>query len=268
MTNIVPLVPEKSCNTRQISPSKHWCFTLNNHTEDDICELLELKGSNSSIKWVFQEETGENGTPHLQGYIDFGCKVRPKSKLKNERIHWEKCRSIEKSIAYCSKTDTRTGRVFTHGIRLPKPLKLISDLRPWQKQIVDMVDEEPDDRIIWWYYDKKGNTGKSALVKYLCFHKQALLCSGRATDIKYLIVKYREKYGVYPDIILYDIPRDCLDYVSYTGMEEIKNGCFASTKYECEMVLMNCPHIVCFANQEPKYESMSEDRWKVIKIKN
>ena len=57
------------CNKKkQISCSKHWCFTLNNYTSEDISKI----SSNSSIVlYVFQEETGENGTKHLQGYIEF-----------------------------------------------------------------------------------------------------------------------------------------------------------------------------------------------------
>ena len=67
---------KKSGNTRQISPSKHWCFTLNNYSMDDI---KVLKNTDSSIvpRYVFQEEIGEEGTPHLQGYINFNKKVRP-----------------------------------------------------------------------------------------------------------------------------------------------------------------------------------------------
>lgn len=60
-----------------------------------------------------------------------------------------------------------------------------------------------------------------------------------------------------------DIPRSCRKYVNYTGIEEIKNGCFASTKYECEMIVMNSPHFICFANDEPQVEKMSQDRWVV-----
>jgi len=98
----------KSGNTRQISPSKHWVFTLNNHTLENINEILEC----SSIKrYSFQEETGENGTPHLQGYLEFVTKKRPKSIFKNFNAHWEKCRNIKLAIAYTQKDDTRTGKM-------------------------------------------------------------------------------------------------------------------------------------------------------------
>ena len=45
---------------------------------------------------------------------------------------------------------------------------------------------------------------KSSICKYLCAKHGALICSGKAADIKYLIIKYKEKNGNYPEIILYE----------------------------------------------------------------
>ena len=36
-------------------------------------------------------------------------------------------------------------------------------------------------------------------------------------------------------IVIWDVPRYSLDYINYAAMEEVKNGCFASTKYESEI---------------------------------
>ncbi|GAC77771.1 replication protein [uncultured marine virus] len=81
---IVPRVPEKSGNTRQISPSKHWVFTCNNYTKENI----ELICNDSSIKrYSFQEEVGDSGTPHLQGYLEFITKRRPLNQFKDLGAH-------------------------------------------------------------------------------------------------------------------------------------------------------------------------------------
>jgi hypothetical protein len=84
--------------------------------------------------------------------------------------------------------------------------------------------------------------------------------------MKYGIVKYIEKHGFAPTSVIIDIPRSRLDYVSYTAIEEIKNGCFFSTKYESDMVVFNSPHIICFANAYPETSQMSADRWKIYEI--
>jgi len=256
-------------NTKpQPSPAKHWFFTLNNYSETDIDKISSIVPEICD-SWIFQEETGENGTPHLQGYICFKKKDRPFNKFDNKKIHWEKCKSPKDAIKYCSKEETRTGSIYkSNNIKLEKPLKIIKkeQLYKWQKDIVSIISDEPDDRTIFWYWERKGGVGKSALVKYLCFHYDALICSGKASDMKYLIIKYKEKYNTYPELVIFDTPRHNLDYISYTGIEEIKNGCFASTKYECSTVLMNSPHVLVFANEPPNVELMSYDRWNITKI--
>lgn len=254
----------KSGNTKQISPAKHWVFTLNNHSKDDIDIIMKC----SSTKRVsMQEETGEAGTPHLQGYIEFVKKVRPISVFKSFKAHWEKCNNIKASIEYTQKEDTRTGKQFMKAIRKIRKVKVLREdqLFPWQREILKITEEEPDDRTIHWYWDKKGNVGKSALVKYLVVNHGAMLISGKSADIKYQIATVKNKE--YPDIILYDIPRTSEGYINYSAMEEIKNGVFASSKYESQMIIMPSPHIICFANFEPNLDSMSKDRWKVTKLR-
>lgn len=256
-------------SSKQCGACKKWFFTYNNYTEDEIVTIVTIFDSLCD-KYVFQEELGKEGTPHLQGVVFCKKKTRWTEFKLSKKIHWESVKGKdEQAIDYCSKEDTRNGKVFSKGIRLKKPLKLLdpANFYEWQKDVMKIVDGEPCDRTIYWYHESVGNVGKSTFIKYLCAKKEALLVSGKGSDMKYLIVKYKETYGDYPELILFDIPRTCENYVSYTGMEEVKNGCFASTKYECEMVIMNSPHIICFSNFEPNYSAMSEDRWNVIEIK-
>jgi len=252
----------KSGNTKQISPAKHWVFTLNNHTEENINFLMEC----SSIdKLSMQEETGESGTPHLQGYVKFKTKCRPLSVFKEHfKAHWEKCKCIYAAIEYTQKADTRTGRQFVKGLRIVRPLKVLKreQLYPWQTSIVEMIEQEPDDRTINWFWETTGSIGKSALVRYLVINHNALLVAGKGADIKFLICGQKQP----PDIIIYDIPRTARSYVDYCALEEIKNGLFCSSKYESKMYVMNSPHIICFANFEPDVEALSKDRWNVINL--
>jgi len=65
--------------------------------------------------YVFQEETGEKGTKHLQGIFMFKNAVSFK-KLKSNipTAHIEVCRNQKASIRYCSKKETRTGEIYTN----------------------------------------------------------------------------------------------------------------------------------------------------------
>ena len=251
---------------KQISASKHWCFTFNNYTEVDITDLCKMCKV-LAYCYIFQEEVGAKGTKHLQGYIEFIKRTRPKSSF-SPKIHWEKCRNIQASREYCCKSDTACGRQWVYGIRIPKPLDILvdSELFDWQKRILETIKITPNKRDIHWFWETVGGIGKSVFCKYLCAKYDGIILGGKASDMKYGIIKYFEKHKVYPELIVLDIPRSSEKYISYTGIEEVKNGCFFSSKYECGMVLMNCPHVIIFANFEPDEDLLSKDRWKVTHL--
>lgn len=253
-------------NTKRISASVRWCFTLNNYTEDHIAVILE-KFCGSIKYFIFQEEKAPGtGTPHLQGFVRFATKKRAGEFIGIKEIHWEKCKGSDKqNIKYCSKHNGGLRR-WVEGIKVPTPVKIINKLFPWQLAVEAIVAGPIDDRAIHWFWEPIGNVGKSALVKYLCVKYNCLVVSGKSTDIKYLCVKYFETHGDYPTTILMDVPRESYDYISWTGLEEVKNGCFASTKYECQMVIMNSPRLICFANKPPPAAVVSQDRWRTQKI--
>ncbi len=262
---LVPQVPGKAGNSKQPSPAKHWIFTLNNYTKESIILIC----NDSSIKrYSFQEETGELGTPHLQGYIEFITKRRPWTSLKHWKAHWIKCKdsphcTIEQAIAYTQKQDTRTGQLYLKGIKRLRPLKILSfeELYDWQKEIVNECNTVADDRIINWIWEPHGSRGKTQLCKYLVHHLGAIVVGGGKKDMYYQIVSAREV----PDIILINLPHGS-DMPDLQGLEAIKDGLFASPKYESTMYIMNSPHIFIFANMPLKFEDddyNNKSRWKV-----
>jgi len=257
----------KSGNTKQISPAKHWFLTLNNYTK----EAIQYFCSDSSIvRYCFQKEVcPTTGTPHLQGHFEFQYKIRPVGYFKDTPCiggHWEKTQNRKAAIVYCSKLDTREGNTYIKNFpkNLFRKVKVLKEeeLYEWQKKVIEICKEVPDDRTIHWIWDEDGNKGKSALVKYLVVKHHGMIVTGRSGDIKYQIANA----DLPPDIILFDVTRARRGHVNYNALEEIKNGLFSSTKYESKMVLIPSPHIFCFANFEPRLELMSMDRWKVTKL--
>ena len=49
----------------------NYCFTINNYSSEQIHELARLAECNSFVFICWGYEIGENGTPHLQGYVEF-----------------------------------------------------------------------------------------------------------------------------------------------------------------------------------------------------
>lgn len=218
-------------------------------------------------EFIVGEEIGDSGTPHLQGFVKFKKKTRPAKIAFEGRAHWEKCKGNERqNTDYCQKE----GRTIHTNMKVPKPIRTIDPekLYPWQKNIWDTVENEcTDERTINWYYEESGNVGKSALCKLLVVKKGAILVGGKGDDIKHGIVSFMEKNnGIAPEIVLIDIPRCSAGFVSIKAIEEVKNGCFFSGKYESAMCVFNSPHIFCFSNTLPDVDKMSQDRWNIVEI--
>lgn len=87
---------------------RRWCFTLNNPTPEESTRLSTLYNdpSNHIQFLIYGRETGNNGTPHLQGYIHFsGRKTLSGVKaIVSDRAHIEMSRGTSNQAAeYCRK---------------------------------------------------------------------------------------------------------------------------------------------------------------------
>jgi len=85
--------------------ARRWCYTLNNYTDEEMSQCLnEFKKQKFFVQGV---EVGAEGTPHLQGYVEFKDQ-KDLSALKkiNPRIHWEVAKGSKKdNIKYCTKDE-------------------------------------------------------------------------------------------------------------------------------------------------------------------
>lgn len=80
---------------------RNMCYTLNNYTPDEEKSLWEL----DSTYHVIGHEVGDSGTPHLQGYVEFGSQ-RTFASLKSSfpRLHMEARKGTPQQAAdYCKK---------------------------------------------------------------------------------------------------------------------------------------------------------------------
>ena len=244
-----------SSSTKQISPAIRWCFTLNNYTESECSSIVSTFNDKAKL-YIIGDEVGDSGTPHLQGYVEFTKKIRPLNLFEFKRIHWEKAKgNKEDNIKYCSKQKVRVSK------GLPKPVKILDSLYPWQKEIEDLILAEPDERKVYWFWSNAGNIGKSAFIKYCCVkYGVAFCCGGKYSDIMNLIFNHdMDKCNC----IMFDIPRCSSGHISYSSLESIKNGLVCNTKYETGFKVFNAPHVIVFANTWPDEAMLSEDRWVV-----
>ncbi|UYD39101.1 MAG: replication associated protein [Wigfec virus K19_562] len=80
-------------------PSRSWIYTLNNYTAADVQRFKDFE----FIYQVIGFETGESGTPHLQGFITWKRSYRL-TQLKRlvPRAHWEPAIAAD-AANYCMK---------------------------------------------------------------------------------------------------------------------------------------------------------------------
>lgn len=257
--------------------SRLWCFTLNNYTEEDIKRILFTFRCD---KYVLGFEEGkENKTPHIQGFVHFRSQRTWKSlKKKLPKSNFRKCDgTFRQNYAYCTKKDTQVREPITNispeegiGVTEMQKMKVRKKwsemkLYPWQQEILNL---QPDERLIHWYWSKAGNLGKSSFAKYLVVTKDAIVCEGSTKDVMHQIHKYQNpESGVGKCVcwVVRDVARDDRVY-NYTLFEKIKNGLAFSGKYEGGVEIWNETVLVCFANEPPDQERMSEDRWRVHEV--
>ncbi len=69
---------------------KRWCFTLNNWTEEELTNI-RIKTQDQTKYLIAGKEKGEEGTPHLQGFVHFKNKKRMSEvkKIIGPRAHLE-----------------------------------------------------------------------------------------------------------------------------------------------------------------------------------
>lgn len=263
----------KSLGSR-CSQSKSWVFTVNSYTEKMVEQIAQVLGELSEkYTWAFQREN--EGTPHLQGFIIGDKRFRPselKLPFRWTLAHWEKMKGdFASNDNYCTDEDKRDIGPWAQWVwssyRPKRKLKLIDPNYQWEKDILDIVAREPSERLIYWVWSEKGKMGKTAFCKYLVAKHGACVLHGKGADIRNGLAQWISDKNRHPDIVVYPIPR-CfsLEYISYEGLENIKDMFFYSGKYEGGQVCGPPPHLFVFANTGPDESKMSSDRWVIINI--
>lgn len=103
--------------------SRYWCFTLNNY---DLEDEADIQAARNLQYLVYGREVGENGTPHLQGYIEFTDRVRMatiKNRTNCQEMHLEVAKgNAAQNRVYC----TKQGSYHEEGIPENKVVTLMS----------------------------------------------------------------------------------------------------------------------------------------------
>lgn len=250
---------------------RRWTITINNYQSDDRKEIIKIIGTKT--QYILAHETGEKGTPHIQGYIEFK-NPRTFSGMQKlfPRAHIEVAKGNKKdNFKYCSKDGDYLTNINLETFKqrvINSILKKYENItwKPWQTKVLNLIAENGEDtRTINWFWEQKGNTGKSFICKYIACKYDVVICEGKKNDIfnQVNIMLEAEKL---PKVVILDIPRTNINYINYGAIEQLKNGLLYSGKYEGGVCIFPSPIVIAFANEAPDRRALSEDRWNIIEI--
>lgn len=267
----IPKIPEGG-NTVTPSYSANYngnkfILTHNNYQEEDIPKILSFF-KNRCTKYILAKEIGKQGTPHLQGAFITKQKMKYRAIFNLFGFNCSLMNmkgTFEDNIHYCSKDNNVI--ICSEKIKKDIPgnnIESLTNLYPWQQSIINLIETKPNNRNIHWIYDKQGNKGKSSLCIHILqeYNDVLLFSKGKSNDISYQIINT----NIIPKLCLFDISRTINGSISYSILEEIKNGCINTSKYEGGFKLFGSPHVIIFSNQLPDFHKLSLDRWKVYYI--
>ena len=180
--------------------------------------------------------------------------------LEHDRIPTEKDVAFEWPSLY--------GRYRSNCLRMlsllrPRVATRTGELKDWQDELKTELENDPDDRTIKFMVDYSGGKGKT----WFCLH----MFGEKADDVQYMSIAKRDDLAHMIDeqktIFLMDVPRDQMQFLNYSILEQIKNGVVSSPKYESRMKVMRdkC-HVVVFCNEQPDRSQLSEDRFDIVTL--
>lgn len=285
------------------NPQKNWCFTLNNYTSDETNYIESLLPS--PVKYLcFGKEVGEQGTPHLQGYLQLEKKLRLSGVKKLiPRAHWEPAKgNLEQNKVYCSKEKDfyefghavaagkrndlesakeaiRSGATMkelreSHSEVVAKYPRFIRDYFADQKEDPDIPNHPLSDWQAKLYADLKREPDDREII----FVVDPEGNKGKTWFIKYYLKLHDRAqvlsmgkqadmaYALDPDIrvLFINCTRTQAEYMNYSLLEAVKDGLVFSSKYESRLVKLNKVHVVVMTNTCPDMNALSADRYKLI----
>lgn len=303
---------------RNIVRSNRICFTLNNYTEEECQEIVDILNNHSkNIEYsIIGKEVGANGTPHLQGFIHFhhsflkakdgtltkwrslipalarahmesafGTDDQSRNYCAKESVFLElgkpgsnlglysrllSANNLEECQAICPESTVRFYNQLKQITTLNKRANChppqVTSLRSWQKEVYEKLMKQTQRRILF-VQDKKGNSGKSQLAKFIrnTHGNSVFYCrGGKAHDIIHAFSK-----GDYK-IAIFDYARNKQpQYFAWDIFEELKDGCVSSGKYDSDMFWLGYSVKILVLTNHDLHDSnhlLTYDRWQIVDL--
>ena len=143
--------------------------------------------------------------------------------------------------------------------------------RGWQRDLRQYLDK-PCDRKVIWVVGKEGNEGKlffqTNIREEFGYSRVCTLeLSENSRNSFHIMGKI---CSTNTDIFLFNVARgEYLGTEQYKILESIKDGAAVDGKYNSQKLYFKKPNVlIVFSNKEPNQNTLSRDRWTILKISN
>lgn len=142
--------------------------------------------------------------------------------------------------------------------RAPAPNLREGELREWQNELEQELDEGADDRSIIFYVDEDGGKGKSWFQQWYLTKfpdRCQVLSIGKRDDLAHAIDESKH-------VFFFNVGRGQMQYLQYSVLEQLKDRMIFSPKYNSRVkTLRRNPHVIVFSNEAPDMTALSDDRY-------
>lgn len=300
-----PHNPKSLC---EMSRAKHWCFTLNNYTQENVDHIIDNAAEFDYV--VFGREIGDSGTPHLQGFVSFPTRVRRTVCIeKIGQAHFTVARSVDNSIQYCKKDgdfveigNKPSGSGSRNDLEAFKAAvvngcldlkKLRADfsevVAKYPKFVHDFVQDNAPKKMVEvfplrpWQSALYDSLKLSPDPRTIFFIVDPVGNAGKSWFGHYYTFMHENSQVLLPGkkadmayaldplirVLFVDAPRSKQgEYLQYDFLEDVKNGFVFCSKYESRVKQMSPCHVVVFMNEEPDMNKLSKDRYVIRRVGN
>lgn len=143
--------------------------------------------------------------------------------------------------------------------------------KEWQVELFELLSKpHTEDREIHWWYETKGNTGKTFACKmWMARHINETMIVTDSSASKDILNVYwdAEATGKKIKYVLVNLARQVeAREAIYKTLEQMKDGYWTNTKYKGGIHWGKKPHVHVFANWPPDINMLSGDVWRVHEI--
>lgn len=142
---------------------------------------------------------------------------------------------------------------------------------PWQRFLLNIIQNEVDERVFYWCLEPKGFTEKAILTKYICSNYKNVLLINKIDNVTNI---YLETIKTCPiEIVILDLSwkasnslltsktSDIFDFI-----EILKMGCISDNTFQSGALILKPCHVIVFSSCLTGIKEIEAYRWKIIKI--